>query len=119
MKNTSFYFNPNSSLAQSLTQADLQKNVATLQAAVASGVVVNLFKGKIILSAGINLDYNDPYIIALANNNNLLITPDFTAQWLLNKDGTVRLVGFNKTNVDINGQRNRTGLKLSFQRDFN
>ena len=105
------YINTTSSLN------DLEKNVAKLQAAVATGAVFTLNNGKIIISAGVNLDFNDPYLLT-ATNSNLFVTPDITAEFLLNKDGSVRIVGFNKTNVDINGQRNRTGAKLTYQKDF-
>ena len=112
IKNTSFYFNSNSSIANS----EIATNAAKLQGAVTSGLVFNLANGRLIISAGVNLDYNDPYIISATNN--LFVTPDFTAEWLLTKDGEVRVVGFNKTSVDINGQRNTSGLKLSYRKDF-
>jgi hypothetical protein len=114
LKNTSFYFNSNSSISSS----ELQTNASKLQGAVTSGLIFNLANGRVIVTAGVNLDYNDPYLLATTNNN-LFVTPDFTAEWLLTKDGQVRIVGFNKTNVDINGQRNNTGLKLSYRKDFN
>jgi len=113
LKNTSFYFNSNSSV----TSSELQSNVSKLEGAVNSGLVFNLVNGRLIITAGINLDYNDPYILS-ATNNNLFVTPDFTAEWLLTKDGHVRIVGFNKTSVDINGQRNSSGLKLTYRKDL-
>jgi len=48
-----------------------------------------------------------------------LLTPDISVQWLLNKDGSLRVVGFNRTNTDLNlGQRNRSGVSLSYRKDF-
>src|SRR6202008_3857426 len=113
VKNTSFYFN------SSLTSTtELAQNVAKLQAAVKSGLVITLFNGRLVISAGVNLDYNDPYAYLYSNNTSLFVTPDFTAEWILTKDGHVRIVGFNKTSFDITGQRNRSGLKLSYGKDF-
>jgi hypothetical protein len=54
----------------------------------------------------------------MSKNNNLLVTPDITAEWLLSKDGSVRLVGFNRTNFDLISQRTRTGTSLSYRKDF-
>jgi len=113
IKNTSFYLN--SSLTSS---TELAQSVAKLQAAVKSGLVITLLNGRLVISAGVNLDYNDPYAYLYSNTTSLFVTPDFTAEWLLTKDGHVRVVGFNKTSFDITGQRNRSGLKLSYGKDF-
>ena len=44
-----------------------------------------------------------------------MIKPAF----LYNKDGSIRVVGFNRTNTDLNlGQRNRSGVSLSFRKDY-
>ena len=122
IKNTSFYFNSNSTVASTslnLSSTDLEQNVAKLQAAVTSGLTFTLLNGRLIISAGVNVDYNDPYALALYNNTtNVFVTPDFTAEWLLSRDGRVRIVGFNKTSFDITGQRNRSGLKLTYNKDF-
>ena len=49
-----------------------------------------------------------------------MFTPDITIEWLLNKDGSLRVVGFNRTSIDItSGQRNRSGVQLSYRKDFN
>ncbi|HEX2682402.1 MAG TPA: hypothetical protein VHL77_00620, partial [Ferruginibacter sp.] len=72
----------------------------------------------LIISFGGNLDYNNQYLLT-AKNSNLLLTPDFTAEWLLTKDGKVRVVGFRRTNIDVTlGQRNRQGISLTYRTDF-
>jgi hypothetical protein len=49
-----------------------------------------------------------------------LITPDITLEWLLNKDGSLRVVGFNRTSVDFtSSQRVRSGVQLSYRKNFN
>lgn len=110
VKNLSFNFDVNSSL-------DLQTNVEKLQAAARSNFVYTLLNGRLIISAGLNLDYNNPYA-NLNRNSNVLITPDITVEWILTKSGRLRVVGFNRTNYDLVGQRNRTGTSLSYRRDF-
>ena len=71
----------------------------------------------LLFSAGLNLDYNNPY--ANTNRNtSLLVTPDVTVEWVLGKTGKVRVVAFNRTNYDLVGQRNRTGVSLAYRKDF-
>ena len=53
-----------------------------------------------------------------AKNTSVLVTPDITVEWILTKNGSVRLVGFNRTNYDLVGQRNRTGLSLAYRKGF-
>ncbi len=111
IKNVTINFDVNSSLNN-----DLTANVQRLQTAAKSNVVYTLLNGRLILTAGINLDYNNPYANT-TRNSNLLVTPDITAEWILSKDGRVRVIGFNRTNFDLVGQRNRTGVSLSFRKD--
>ncbi len=111
VKNLTFNFDLNSSL-------DLQQNVEKLQTAARSNFVYTLLNGRLIISAGLNIDYNNPYA-NINRNSNLLITPDVTVEWILTKSGRLRVVGFNRTNYDLVGQRNRTGVSLSYRRDFN
>ncbi len=74
--------------------------------------------GRLIVSLGGNIDYNNPYVLQ-ARQTNVLLTPDITVEYFLSKDGKLRIVGFNRTVVDATlGQRNRTGLRLSYSRDF-
>lgn len=115
VKNLAFNFDLNSYIDN--TGTTLQNNVARLQAAAKSNFVYTLMNGRLIISAGINLDYNNPYVNS-ARNNNLLVTPDITAEWILTKDGRMRIVGFNRTNYDLIGQRNRTGVSLSYRKEM-
>ena len=104
----STYVDINSSL-------DLQNNTAQLQASVKAGLKILLSKRLVVLVGG-NLDYNNPYA-QLAKKG--LITPDISIEWLLNKDGSLRVVGFNRTSIDLTmGQRNRSGVSLSYHRDY-
>jgi len=104
----STYFDINSSL-------DLQNKAALLQANLSAGVKLVLSSRLVVLIGG-NLDYNNPY--AQLNKKGLL-TPDINIEWSLNKDGSLKVVGFNRTSIDLaQGQRNRSGVKLSYRKDF-
>jgi hypothetical protein len=95
---------------------DLQTQVAQLQANVSTGLKI-LLSSRLQILVGGNLDYNNPYA-QLARRG--LITPDISVEWLLNKDGTLRVVGFNRTSTDLNlGQRNRSGVSLTYRKEFN
>ena len=90
--------------------------LSQLQATVRAGVKIYL-SNRIFFLIGGNFDYNNPYTQL---NRKALLTPDITIEWLLNKDGSLRVVGFNRTSIDVTtGQRNRSGLQLSYRKDFN
>lgn len=95
---------------------DLQTQVAQLQANVKAGFKI-LLNSRLQILVGGSLDYNNPYA-QLARRG--LITPDISVEWLLNKDGTLRVVGFNRTSTDLNlGQRNRSGVSLTYRKEAN
>ncbi len=107
----------------SSTGSDLKsesQNVSQLQAAANFAFSKQWFKGRLIVTVGGNVDVNNPYVLNNKNNNsNLLLTPDFSAEWLLSKDGKLRVVGFRRSNIDFAlGQRNRQGLSLTYRTDF-
>jgi hypothetical protein len=92
--------------------------INALEASGNFGFKKSYINGRLIVSLGGNIDYNNPYILQ-ASNTNILLTPDITVEYLLSADGKLRIVGFNRTVVDATlGQRNRTGLRLSYSRDF-
>ena len=98
-----------------LTSTEL---INALEASGNFGFKKAYINGRLVVSLGGNIDYNNPYILA-ARNTNVLLTPDITVEYLLTKDGKLRIVGFNRTVVDATlGQRNRTGVRLSYNRDF-
>lgn len=96
---------------------DMQSNVARLQGAAKASITKAFFDSRVVLTVGGNFDYNNPYVLNTGRNNSVLITPDVTAEWFLTKDGRVRIVGFNQTNTDLIGQRNRTGIKLIYRKE--
>ncbi len=104
----STYFDINSSL-------DLENKAALLQTSVKAGLKILLNERLVVLIGG-NLDYNNPYA-QLARKG--LLTPDISIEWLLNKDGSLSIVGFTRTSIDLTlGQRNRSGVSLSYRKDF-
>ncbi len=95
---------------------DLRSQANQLQANVRAGLKI-LFSSRINLLVVGNYDYNNPYLQAQGRG---LITPDITLEWLLNKDGSLRVVGFNRTSVDFtSSQRIRSGVQLSYRKNFN
>lgn len=98
-----------------LTSSDLIK---ALEASGNFGFKKSYYNGRLIFALGGNIDYNNPYILQ-ARNTNVLFTPDFTVEYILSANGELRIVGFNRTSVDVTlGQRNRTGIRLSLQKEF-
>ncbi len=92
--------------------------INALEASGNFGFKKEYLNGRLVVSLGGNIDYNNPYILQ-ARNTNVLLTPDITVEYILSADGKLRIVGFNRTSVDVTlGQRNRTGLRLSYQKDF-
>jgi hypothetical protein len=92
--------------------------IRALQASGNVGVRIEKLGGRLIVLIGGNVDYNNPYILQ-ARNTNVLLTPDITVEYILSKNGMLRIVGFKKSSFDATqGQRNRTGLRLSYQKEF-
>ena len=95
---------------------DLQSQANQLQANVRAGLKIFLSSRINLLVSG-NYDYNNPYVLA---DRKGVFRPDFTLEWLLNKDGTLRVVGFNRTSIDFtSNERNRSGVQLSYRKNFN
>ncbi|MEO6670993.1 MAG: translocation/assembly module TamB domain-containing protein [Ferruginibacter sp.] len=97
---------------------DIQKNASQLQASVKAGLKL-LLSSRLVLLVGGNLDYNNStYTQQLEKKG--LVTPDISIEWLLNKEGSIRVVGFNRSSVDFTlTQRNRSGVQLSYRKDMN
>jgi hypothetical protein len=87
------------------------------------GFKTSFLKNRLLLNLGGNVDYR--LIQNSGNSNtNFLFTPDVSFEYLVTPDGKLRVVGFNKSDAgigDIVGitRRNRTGVLLSYRRDFN
>ncbi len=97
---------------------DLQQNASQLQANIRAGLKILLDKRLVMLVGG-NLDYNNPIYTQQLERRGLL-TPDITIEWMINRDGSLRIVGFNRSSIDFSlSQRNRSGLRLSYRKDFN
>jgi hypothetical protein len=93
----------------------LQKNANELQANVRAGLRL-LLSNRLVFLVGGTLDYNNPYFQL---DQKGLLTPDITLEWLLNREGSVRVVGFHRSSIDFSmGQRNRSGARLSYRKDF-
>ncbi len=86
-----------------------------LQATVKSSIKYRISK-NLILYLGGNIDYNNPLTQIYSKG---LITPDLSLEWLINKDGSLRVIAFNRTSIidATTGQRNRTGLQLGYRKE--
>ena len=95
---------------------NLQAAANQLQANIRAGLKI-LLSNRLIFLLGGNIEYNNPASLLLAQRG--LITPDITIEWLLNKEGSLRVVGFNRTSIDLTvGKRNRSGLQLTYRKEF-
>ncbi len=85
-----------------------------LQANIRSSLQFKLGKDIRLLVGG-NLEYNNPLLQLYSKG---VVTPDVSLEWLINKDGSIRAVLFNRTTIDAtSGQRNRTAVQLGYRRD--
>jgi hypothetical protein len=98
------------------------KGFQNVQSALGISVGVPLFSDRFVLTFGSNFDI--PITSDLQQNIQFL--PDVTAQWLINKSGTIRASFFYRQNLDylgLNtnnvGQRTtRTGANISYRKEF-
>ncbi|MEO8173830.1 MAG: translocation/assembly module TamB domain-containing protein, partial [Sediminibacterium sp.] len=97
---------------------DLQKNASQLQANIKANFRL-LLSSRLVVLIGGNYDYNNSSYTQQLDKKGLL-TPDISIEWLLNKEGSIRVVGFNRSSVDFTlTQRNRSGIQLSYRKDIN
>jgi TamB, inner membrane protein subunit of TAM complex len=90
------------------------QDISQIQANIRSSLEFRVTK-NIRINLGGNLDYNNA-ITQLYGKG--IVTPDFSAELLLNKDGSFKLVGFNRTTIEATtGQSNRSALQLSYRKD--
>ena len=95
---------------------DLQNRANQLQANIRAGLKIQM-SDRIVARISGNLEYNNPYIIN--PNQRSLFSPDYSIEWLLNKDGSLRVVGFSRRSIDFTSiQRNRSGVQLAYRKEF-
>lgn len=117
-RSVNFYTNINTSdfnFQKGGSQRDIQ-NVGNF------GLKTNFLNNKLLVTVGGNVDYRLGQ--AMANNNsNFLFTPDVSFEYLITPDGRFRVIGFNRSDADPGDlagvtRRNRTGIQLSYLKDF-
>ena len=79
------------------------------------GFTRSLLNGKILLKAGGSVLVSNEQTSLLGNNQ---LTPDISIEWLITPDGKLRLIGFYRSIIDAQRQSNRTGISLSYVKDF-
>lgn len=95
---------------------DLQSRANQLQANIRAGLRIKM-SDRIVAKISGNLEYNNPYILDQTQRS--LFSPDYSIEWLLNKDGSLRVVGFSRRSIDFTSiQRNRSGVQLAYRKEF-
>ena len=87
------------------------------------GFKTAFLNNRLLINFGGNVDYR---LVAASSNSstNFLFTPDVSFEYLISPAGSLRVVGFNRSDADLGDiagvtRRNRTGLLLSYRKDFN
>ena len=86
------------------------------------GFKTAFLKNRLLINFGGNVDYK--LVQASSNSNsNFLFTPDISFEYLISPGGSLRVVGFNRSDADVGDiagvtRRNRSGVLLSYRRDF-
>ena len=101
---------------------NFQNSQKTVQNVGNFGLRTAFLKNRLQLNLGGNVDYNLQRITN--TNSNFLFTPDVSFEYYITPDGKFRVVGFNRIDAalgDVSGitRRNRTGLLVSYHKDFN
>ncbi|MEO6136810.1 MAG: translocation/assembly module TamB domain-containing protein [Ginsengibacter sp.] len=86
------------------------------------GVKKTFLDNKLLVNVGGILDRRMGQAVTNSNSN-FLFTPDVSFEYLITPDGRFRVIGFNRSDADpgdIAGvtRRNRTGIQLSYRKDF-
>ena len=107
---------PDFNLQKSVTQKQLQ-NLGNF------GFKTAFLNNRLLINFGGNVDYS---LVSKSSNSNtnFLFTPDVSFEYLITPGGSLRVVGFNRSDADLGDiagvtRRNRTGILLSYRRDFN
>lgn len=98
---------------------NIQNNsLSDIQAAAKIGFNYYILNGRIVLKLGSNVDYSSNNTL-FKNNSNFLFNQDISLEFLINKQGKLRLIVFNRGNYDLDrGRYARTGLGFSYTKDF-
>ncbi len=90
----------------------------SLQGTGRFGVNRSFLNGRIVIKAGGAYFLSNNQNQATLQNANNQLTPDVNIEWLISPDGKVRLIGFYRTVFDLQNRRNRSGISLSYVKDF-
>jgi hypothetical protein len=94
------------------------QNLSAVTNASKMGFNKTFLKGMLVFKVGASLDYSTLPQFA-QKNSDLIWSPDVAVQWSISQDGHLRLIGYNHTNFDLTyGKYNRTGVSLSYRKDF-
>ena len=104
------------------SQLNIQNNsLQDIQAAAKAGINYRILNGRIILKVGGDVNYSSNSSLFKTNrtNSNFLFNQDLSMEYLINNEGKLRLIVFNRGNFDFDrGKYARKGLGISYTRDF-
>ena len=104
------------SIAVDLNPSINAQTTAFLQAQIRSSLQVKLSKNIKVLVGGTFEAINNPFTAIYGN----AVKPDLTLEWLINKDGSIRVLLNRRSTSDVtNGQRNRNSLQIGYKKDVN
>jgi hypothetical protein len=83
------------------------------------GLDQTLFDNKLRVRVGANLDLGSNAAGNVSGTNQNYIGSDFVVEYSITDDGRLKLRGYNRTETNILGRVTRSGLGISYRKDFN
>lgn len=83
------------------------------------GLDQTLFDKKLRVRVGANLDLGNNATGNISGTNQNYIGSDFVVEYSITDDGRLKLRGYNRTETNILGRVTRSGLGISYRKDFN
>lgn len=120
IKNPTVKVNFNSSFYNSNPLDPTNNTGLNLTSAVNLSIGKSFFQDRFVLTFGGNADIP---LTSVNTSSSVQLLPDVTAEWLINKSGSVRATFFFRQNVDLlssGGARvSKGGSSISYRKDFN
>ena len=89
------------------------QTLSTIQTQIRGSLQARLHKNiKIYLGSSFDL-INNPLTQLYGNR----LLPDITLEWIINKDGSIRILANNKSTIDLTGKRNKSSVQLAYKKD--
>jgi hypothetical protein len=83
------------------------------------GLDQTLFDNRLRVRVGANLDLGSNATGNVSGTNQNYIGSDFVVEYRITEDGRLKLRGYNRTETNILGRVTRSGIGISYRKDFN